>query len=76
VEEGAAGGAVWAGGTAVVLFLAVRMLGDPGNNDLLHLKRPLVIPLHTYGLLIATAFLVAMQLAAAPPVVPGWIGSG
>jgi phosphatidylglycerol:prolipoprotein diacylglycerol transferase len=56
-------GAVWAGGTAVVLFLAVRMLGDPGNNDLLHLKRPLVIPLHTYGLLIATAFLVAMQLA-------------
>src|SRR3989442_6329199 len=56
-------GALWAGGTAVVLFLAVRMLGDPGNNDLLHLKRPLVIPLHTYGLLVATAFLVAMQLA-------------
>src|SRR5437588_277707 len=56
-------GALWAGGTAVVLFLAVRMLGDPGNNDLLHLKRPLAIPLHTYGLLIATAFLVAMQLA-------------
>src|SRR5712671_3891655 len=56
-------GALWAGGTAVVLFLAVRMLGDAGNNDLLHLGRPLVIPLHTYGLLIATAFLVAMQLA-------------
>ena len=56
-------GTLWAGGTAVVLFLAVRMLGDPGNNDLLHLKRPLAIPLHTYGLLIATAFLVAMQLA-------------
>jgi len=56
-------GAVWAGGTAVVLFLAVRMLGEPGNNDLLHLSRPLVIPLHTYGLLIAMAFLVAMQLA-------------
>src|SRR3989442_10397444 len=56
-------GALWAGGTAVVLFLAVRMLGDPGNNDLLHLKRPLIIPAHTYGLLIATAFLVAMQLA-------------
>src|SRR5256712_5303688 len=56
-------GALWAGGTAVVLFLAVRMLGDPGNNDLLHLKRPLVIPAHTYGLLIAAAFLVAMQLA-------------
>src|SRR5437660_12860088 len=56
-------GALWAGGSAVVLLLAVRMLGDPGNNDLLHLKRPLAIPLHTYGLLIATAFLVAMQLA-------------
>src|SRR5229473_2560142 len=56
-------GALWAGGTAVVLFLAVRMLGEAGNNDLLHLTRPLVIPLHTYGLLIATAFLVAMQLA-------------
>src|SRR2546423_2522279 len=56
-------GAVWAGGTAVVLFLAVRMLGDPGNNDLLHLQRPLVIPAHTYGILIAIAFLSAMQLA-------------
>src|SRR5438270_6350328 len=56
-------GALWAGGTAVVLFLAVRMLGDPGNNDLLHLQRPLVIPAHTYGILIAVAFLAAMQLA-------------
>jgi phosphatidylglycerol---prolipoprotein diacylglyceryl transferase len=56
-------GAVWAGGTAAVLYLGVRMLGDPGNNDLLGLKRPLAIPLHTYGLLVATAFLVAMQLA-------------
>jgi len=56
-------GAWWAGGSAVVLFLAVRALGDPGNNDVLHLTRPLVVPLHTYGLLIATAFLVAMQLA-------------
>jgi phosphatidylglycerol:prolipoprotein diacylglycerol transferase len=55
--------AVWTGGTAVVLYLAVRMLGDPGNNDLLHLTSPLRIPAHTYGLLIAIAFLVAMQLA-------------
>ena len=56
-------GAFWVGGTAVVLFLAVRLLGDPGNNDALHLTRPLVVPLHTYGVLIATAFLVAMALA-------------
>jgi phosphatidylglycerol:prolipoprotein diacylglycerol transferase len=32
-------------------------------QDLLHLSRPLTLPLHTYGLLIATAFLVAMWLA-------------
>src|SRR5713226_3612269 len=57
-------GAFWAGGTAVVLFLAVRMLGEPGNNDLLHLTRPLVIPLHTYGLLIATAFLLAAMVGS------------
>jgi phosphatidylglycerol:prolipoprotein diacylglycerol transferase len=56
-------GAFWVGGAAVVLFLAVRLLGDPGNNDALHLTRPLVVPLHTYGLLIAAAFLVAMTLA-------------
>src|ERR671938_266588 len=56
-------GAVWTGGTALVLYLAVRMLGDPGNNDLLNLTRTLQIPAHTYGLLIAIAFLVAMQLA-------------
>jgi phosphatidylglycerol---prolipoprotein diacylglyceryl transferase len=56
-------GAIWAGGTALVLYLAVKLLGESGNNDLLHLTRPLAIPAHTYGLLIATAFLVAMQLA-------------
>ena len=56
--------AVWTGGTALVLYLAVRMLGEPGNNDLLHLTRPLQIPAHTYGLLIAIAFLVAMSMAA------------
>jgi phosphatidylglycerol---prolipoprotein diacylglyceryl transferase len=56
-------GALWAAGSAAVLYFAVRKLGDAGNDDLLHLTRPLVIPVHTYGLLIAAAFLVAMQLA-------------
>src|SRR5438445_10009487 len=56
-------GALWAVGTAAVVYFFVRKLAEPGNNDLFHLKRPLVVPLHTYGLLIATAFLVAMQLA-------------
>src|SRR5437016_12002716 len=55
--------AAWLVGTALVLYLAVRLLGEPGNNDLLHLKRPLAIPAHTYGILIAVAFLAAMQLA-------------
>src|SRR5256885_11206843 len=56
-------GALWAVGGAAVLYVLVRALGDAGNNDLCHLSRPLAIPLHTYGLLIATAFLVAMSLA-------------
>ena len=56
-------GALWAVGTAAVVYFFVRKLAEPGNNDLFHLKRPLVIPLHTYGLLVAAAFLVAMQLA-------------
>src|SRR5256885_15556420 len=56
-------GALWAVGGAVVLYVLVRALAGAGNNDLFHLSRPLVIPLHTYGLLIATAFLVAMSLA-------------
>jgi phosphatidylglycerol---prolipoprotein diacylglyceryl transferase len=55
--------AKWTVGTAVVLWLAVRGLADPGNNDVFHLVRPLVVPVHTYGLLIAIAFLVAMTLA-------------
>jgi phosphatidylglycerol:prolipoprotein diacylglycerol transferase len=41
----------------------VRALGGPGNENLFHLTRPLHVPLHTYGLLIATAFIVAMWLA-------------
>jgi len=56
-------GAVWAASGAVLLYLLVRGLAETGNNDLFHLSRPLAIPLHTYGLLIATAFLVAMSLA-------------
>jgi phosphatidylglycerol:prolipoprotein diacylglycerol transferase len=56
-------GALWAAGTAGILFVAVRALGDPGNNNVFALTRPLVVPLHTYGLLIATAFLVAMTIA-------------
>ena len=55
--------ATWTAGSAIALYLAVRFLGDPGNNDLFHLTRPLVVPLHTYGLLIATAFLSAMWVA-------------
>jgi len=50
----------WTAGSAIALYLAVRLLGDSGNNDLFHLTRPLTVPLHTYGLLIATAFIVAM----------------
>ena len=52
--------ATWTAGSAFALYLAVRLLGDPGNNDIFHLTRPFVVPLHTYGLLIATAFLAAM----------------
>jgi phosphatidylglycerol:prolipoprotein diacylglycerol transferase len=56
--------ATWTVGSAAVFFLAVRTLGDPGNQDIFHLTRPIVVPLHTYGLLVASAFLVAMQMAA------------
>src|SRR2546423_4061030 len=56
-------GALWAAGGAAVLYLFGRGLREPGNNDIFHLARPVAIPLHTYGLFIATAFLVAMSLA-------------
>ncbi|HWE24989.1 MAG TPA: prolipoprotein diacylglyceryl transferase [Myxococcales bacterium] len=62
-KKAAETGATWLVGSALVLYLAVKALGEPGNNDLLHLKRPLAIPAHTYGILIAIAFLLAMQLA-------------
>ncbi|GAC1342453.1 MAG: hypothetical protein NVSMB23_15160 [Myxococcales bacterium] len=54
---------LWALGAAAAFVLAVRLLGEPGNQDVFHLARPLAVPLHTYGLLIATAFIVAMWLA-------------
>jgi phosphatidylglycerol:prolipoprotein diacylglycerol transferase len=51
----------WTAGTAVVLYAAVRVLG---GQNILHLERPLAIPVHTYGILVAAGFLVAMSLAA------------
>ena len=53
--------ATWTAGTAVVLFAAVKALG---GQNILHLDRPLAIPVHTYGILVAAGFLVAMSLAA------------
>jgi phosphatidylglycerol:prolipoprotein diacylglycerol transferase len=55
--------ATWTIGAGVVLYLAVRTLGDPGNQDVFHLTAPIVVPIHTYGLLVASAFLLAMTLA-------------
>src|SRR4051812_29347279 len=53
--------ATWTAGSAVVLFAAVKVLG---GQNILHLDRPLAIPIHTYGILVAGGFLVAMTLAA------------
>ncbi len=53
--------AVWTVGTAAVLFAAVWAIG---GQNILHLQRPLAIPVHTYGILVAGGFLVAMSLAA------------
>jgi len=53
--------AVWTAGTAAVLFAAVRVLG---GQNILHLERPLRIPIPTYGVLVASGFLVAMTMAA------------
>ena len=53
--------ATWTVGTAVVLFGAVRALGE---QNILHLTRPLAIPVHTYSLLVGAGFLVAMWLAS------------
>ena len=54
---------IWSLGSYAAFFVLVRVLGDADNNNLFALRRALQIPLHTYGLLIATAFLVAMWLA-------------
>src|SRR5205807_1563415 len=51
----------WTLGSAVVLYVAVKALG---GQNILHLERPLAIPIHTYGILVAGGFLVAMTLAA------------
>lgn len=53
--------ATWTVGTAAVLFAAVKMLG---GQNILHLERPLEIPIHTYGILVAGGFLVAMTMAS------------
>jgi len=53
--------ATWTAGTAAVLFAAVKLLG---GQNILHLERPLSIPGHTYGILVAAGFLVAMSMAA------------
>jgi phosphatidylglycerol:prolipoprotein diacylglycerol transferase len=53
--------AVWTAGSAVVIFGAVKLLG---GQNIAHLDGPLAIPVHTYGILVAGGFLVAMQLAA------------
>jgi phosphatidylglycerol---prolipoprotein diacylglyceryl transferase len=53
--------ATWTAGTAAVLFGAVKLLG---GQNILSLQRPLAVPIHTYGILVAGGFLVAMQMAA------------
>jgi len=50
----------WSVGSFAVFYLAVRALD---GQNLFSLVRPIVVPLHTYGLLIATAFLVGLWLA-------------
>lgn len=51
----------WTIGTAAVLFAAVKVLG---GQSILSLERPLAVPVHTYGILVAGGFLVAMTMAA------------
>ncbi|HEX4386539.1 MAG TPA: prolipoprotein diacylglyceryl transferase [Myxococcales bacterium] len=52
---------VWTVGTAAVLFVLVKLLG---GQNITHLTAPLAVPVHTYGILVAGGFLVAMQMAA------------
>jgi phosphatidylglycerol:prolipoprotein diacylglycerol transferase len=51
----------WTLGTAALLFAGVRALA---GQNILHLTQPLTVPIHTYGILVAGGFLVAMTLAA------------
>ncbi len=53
-------GAAWAAGSFAACYALTRALD---GQDLLHLQRPIAIPLHTYGLMIATAFLIGLYLA-------------
>src|SRR5450432_596779 len=52
--------AIWAAGSFAGCYLLTRALD---RQDLFHLQHAIAIPLHTYGLLIATAFLVGLYLA-------------
>jgi phosphatidylglycerol:prolipoprotein diacylglycerol transferase len=51
----------WTAGSAAVLLAAVRALG---GQNILNLSQPLAVPVHTYGILVAGGFLVAMSMAA------------
>src|SRR5260370_5441194 len=51
----------WTVGTAVALCAGVKILG---GQNILALQQPPAIPVHTYGILVAGGFLVAMTLAA------------
>jgi phosphatidylglycerol:prolipoprotein diacylglycerol transferase len=64
----------WTLGAYGAFYLLVRALGDPGQQNLFSLTRALSVPLHTYGLLIATAFLVAIWLAGRTAVRAGLDG--
>jgi phosphatidylglycerol:prolipoprotein diacylglycerol transferase len=51
----------WTAGSSAVLLAAVRALG---GQSILNLSQPLAVPVHTYGILVAGGFLVAMSMAA------------
>src|SRR5260370_38987314 len=50
----------WTAGSAAVLLAAVRALG---GQNILNLSQPLAVPVHTYGILVAGGFLVALSMA-------------
>jgi phosphatidylglycerol:prolipoprotein diacylglycerol transferase len=54
---------LWTLGCYAAFYLLVRALGEGREKNLFALTRPLSIPLHTYGLLIALGFVVAIWLA-------------